>query len=176
MNPFHISGCRLRTTAITFLNYFSIIQRALGSGIVQLKHQTGFDATRLITRDLPPHNINPFWSPGNQVRANLSGNYRLFTTDRKEDAYLEEFGHSGDGKIPLNTYELLFRFDGRTLNFERVADSDFRSLFYKTGNTQDENHAFSLCVDYYLECNKFISGYETYGWLSRSGDAAGVTG
>ena len=125
-------------------------------------HQTGFDATRLITTDLPPHNINinPFWSPGNQARANLSGNYRLFTTDRKEDAYLEKFGHSGDGKIPLNTYELLFRFDGRTLNFERVADSDFRSLFYKTGNTQDENHAFSLCVDYYLDCNKFISGYE----------------
>jgi hypothetical protein len=32
-----------------------------------------------------------------------------------------------------------------------VADSEFRSLFYKTGNTQDENHAFSLCVDCYLD-------------------------
>ena len=57
MNPFHISGMM---PPANYRNFFPIIQRALGSGIDQLIHQTGFDATRLITTDLPPHDINPF--------------------------------------------------------------------------------------------------------------------
>jgi hypothetical protein len=81
-------------------NYLPIIEHTLGSGIEHLIHTTGFDAIRVITTSLPRKNIDPCWTPGNQQRANLSGNFRLFTADKKKNAYLETFGHSGDGKIP----------------------------------------------------------------------------
>ena len=49
----HDAACELQQ----LLSYYPA---RLGSGIDQLIHQTGFDATRLITTDLPPHDINPF--------------------------------------------------------------------------------------------------------------------
>ena len=155
-----------------------IIDRVFESGIAPYVHATGFNATRIITNvtNISQDKIDPFYTPGNPARGNLPGNYRLFTADMKENSFLETLGHSGDGPIPHGTYELHYRLDGLTLNFERIVDSEFRQNYSKTGGSSEENRIFSQCVDYYLESKGLTSQFDTYGWLSISGQTKKVSG
>ncbi len=158
-----------------YTEFLPTIERVFQCGFAPFVHPTGFDATRIIT-GVTGSNIDPYFTPGTPQRGNASGNHRLFTTDQRQSAFLESLGHTGAGPIPPGTYELTFRFDGQTLNFERVVDHEFRSLYFRCDGTREENHAFSQCVDYYVESKGLASEFDTYGWLSISGQAMGVSG
>jgi hypothetical protein len=158
-----------------YSDYLPVIERVFSSGVAPYIHPTGFDATRIITGvDIPE--IDPFYTPASPQRGNASGNNRLFTVDRRPIAFQETLGHTGDGPLPDNTFELIFRFEGKTLNFNRVADEEFRTLYFKNEGIKVEDHLFSQCVDYYLEEHGFTTGYDTYGWLSVAAEGLPLSG
>lgn len=160
-----------------FSSFLPVIERVFTSGVAPYVHPTGFDATRIITGvAVPEQEIDPFYAPANPQRGNASGNNRLYTSDIRMLAFQESLRHNGDGSIPDNTFELRFRFDGNTLNFNLVEDPEFRSLYFMNNGKKEEDHLFSQCVDYYLAERKLTTGYDTYGWVSLAANGLEVSG
>ncbi len=165
LQPFNYSG------------YLPVIERTFASGLDPYIHPTGFDATRIITGVAKPENeIDPFYTPASPQRGNASGNSRLFTTDLRPLAFQESLHHTGDGALPQNTFELQFRFEGKTLDLNLIGDEEFRSLYFKNEGIKAEDHLFSQCVDYYLEERGLTTGYDTYGWLSVAAYGLPISG
>jgi len=158
-------------------SYLPIIEEVFNSGVDPFIELTGFDAVRIITGvETETADIDPFFTPGNPQRGNIPGGHCIFTTNREDLAYLEALGHTGDGIIPPDSYKLTFHFEGKTLNFDRVEHPEFRSLYFKNDSTQEEDHSFSQCVDFYLQTNEYSGQYDSYGWLSVLGMENQISG
>jgi len=158
--------------------YLPVIERVFIFGVASYVHPTGFEANRIVTvaTGIGEHQIDPFHMPGNPARMLNSGNFRLFTTDRRAEAFAEALGHTGDGDIPVGTHELKFYISGRTLNHSMIADPEYQTLCFMTGKEKEENHRFSQCVDYFLETRGFGSQFDTHGWLTVAGAPYGLSG
>jgi hypothetical protein len=161
-----------------YSGYLPIIERVFASGVAPYIHATGFDAYRFITgvTGVAAKDIDPLHTPANPARALISGNPRLFTADRRNEALVESLGHTGDGKIPPGTFEIKFYVTGQTLNHNLITDPEYQHLFRMTGKGNEENHRFSQCVDFHLEKCGYSSQYDTYSWLTVAGEQYGYSG
>lgn len=152
--------------------YLPVINRVFESGIDRYVHPTGFDAYRFITGfNGPVSDIKPLWTPGNPARGSVSGNFRLFTSDQRQTALTEVFGHTGDGAVAPGSYELQFSVAGQTLNHSLIKDPEYQLLFREPGD-----HTFSQCVDYYMETEGYASQFDTHSWLTVAGEGQGISG
>ena len=145
-----------------------IISGALNQDITPYIHSTGFNAHRIITGIGPNQTIDPYRTFGNPARGCCSGQQLLYTTDKRESAFMETLGHTGDGPIPSGTYELQFEFTGNTLNLEKVGEDNpqFKKMYYRNDSCTEENHEFSQSLDHYLRKNGLTGNYQSKGWMS----------
>ena len=156
-----------------YSEYLPVIQRVFSSGVSPYVHATGFDASRVITgvTGLRPEEIDPFRLRYDASRMQHSGDPRLFTTDRRPEAYAEALGHTGDGAIPPGTFEIGYYVTGRTLNHSLIEDAEYRSLCFK-----QDDHSFSQAVSFYLKSQGYSTQYDTHSWLSVAGASHGISG
>jgi len=154
-------------------NHLQVLQRVFDSGIAPYVHPTGFNAYRIITgvTGIAEAEINPFYMPGNPARMLNSGEQRLFTTDKRPESFVEALGHTGDGPIPLGTFELGFHITGLTLNHSKIIDPEYQRLCF---NKND--HSFSQSVAFYLESEGYGGQYDTHSWLTVAGEPYGLSG
>ena len=149
-----------------YSGYLPVIQRVFASGVASYVHETGFDAFRVITgfTGLSAAQIDPYRLRYDPSRMQHSGAPRLFTTDRKEEAWSEALNHTGDGVIPPGTFEIGYYVTGRTLNHRRIEDQEYQALCFNPGD-----HSFSQAVSYYLESEGLSKQYDTHSWLTVAG-------
>jgi hypothetical protein len=156
-----------------YSGYLPILQRVFVSGVAPYVHATGFDAYRVITgvTGKRPEEIDPLRLRFEASRMQHSGDARLFTTDRKPEAFAEALGHTGDGAIPPGTFEIGYYITGRTLNHSLIEDPEYRALCFKK-----DDHAFSQAVSFYLQSEGYSTQYDTHSWLTVAGASHGLSG
>ena len=156
-----------------YSGYLPVIQRVFGSGVTSYVHATGFDAFRVITdvTGIAPYQIDPFRLRYDPSRMQHSGAPRLFTTDQREAAFTEAFGHTGNSTIPVGTVEIQYYVTGQTLNHNLIQDPEYRDLCFKR-----YDHSFSQAVSFYLQSQGLNTQLDTHSWLTVAGKQHGVSG
>jgi hypothetical protein len=149
-----------------------VLERVFASGVAPYVQPTGFDAYRVITGvDKRSEEIDPFQLRFDASRMQHSGDPRLFTTDRKPEAFAETLGHTGDGIIPPGTFEIGYYVTGLTLNHNLIKDLEYRELCFNP-----DGHPFTQSISFYLQNKGYNTQYDTHSWPSVAGAAHGISG